>query len=153
MNRRRLLIILALAVFAVATLSACSKKPPQIVAKQAGSSLETLRDMTAAYEKKDLGGFLDAFSVDFPDRDALSTAVSGVFKKYATIRFTVQYTKMLIVIDERGRVKLSFTWDGEWRTAGGRLVKDGGRVACALDPKGKRITAIEGRNPFVPAEK
>jgi hypothetical protein len=122
------------------------------VTKQAGSSLETIRDMTAAYEKKDLGGFLDAFSVDFPERESLSNAVNGVFKKYATIRFTVQYTKMLIMIDDKGRVRLAFTWDGEWQTAGGRLVKDGGRVTFALDPKGTRISAIEGRNPFVPAE-
>jgi hypothetical protein len=59
---------------------------------------------------------------------------------------------MLIMIEDKGRVKLAFTWDGEWQTAGGRIAKDGGRVTFALDPKGTRITSIEGRNPFVPAE-
>jgi hypothetical protein len=151
MIRKPLLILLALSV--LLPITACSKKPPQVVTRQAGSSLETLRDMTTAYEKKDLGGFLDAVSVDFPEREALSNAVTGAFKKYATIRFTVQYTKMLIMIDDKGRVKLAFTWDGEWQTAGGRIMKDGGRVTFALDPKGTRITAIEGRNPFVPTEK
>ena len=140
-------------IFIVFSAAACGKKtPPQQAAVQAQGALSTLRGLAGAYEKKQLSSFMDKVSNDYPDRQAFSQSIAGIFTKYDTIRFTVQYTKMIIMIDERTNMKMTFNWDGDWQTAGGRIVKDGGRVSFVYDPKGAVLLSIEGKNPFVPKE-
>jgi hypothetical protein len=150
MTRKPLLILLALTV--LVAITACGKKPPQQAAIQGQRILSAIRDITQAYEKKDLGSFMDAVAKDFSDRPSLEQAAGRVFTKYEAIRFTVQYTKMLMMIADRGNIRATFTWDGEWRTAGGKTVKDGARVTLVFDPRDYKLQAIEGKNPFVPAE-
>jgi hypothetical protein len=147
----RILSLLAV-LFLLFSASACGKKPPQQAAVQGQRILSAIRDITQAYEKKDLGSFMDAVAKDFSDRPSLEQAAGRVFTKYETIRFTVQYTKMLVMIADRGNIRATFTWDGEWRTAGGKTVKDGARVTLVFDPRDYKLQAIEGKNPFVPAE-
>ncbi len=151
MTRKPLLILLALTV--LVAITACGKKPPQQAALQGRRILSAIRDITQAYEKKDLGSFMGAVAKDFSDRPSLEQAAGRVFTKYEAIRFTVQYTKMLVMIADRGNIRATFTWDGEWRTAGGKIVKDGARVTLVFDPGDYKLQAIEGKNPFVPVEK
>ena len=40
------------------------------------------------------------------------------FSKNETIRFNIQYTKMLIMVEDKGPIKTSFNWDGEWLAVG-----------------------------------
>lgn len=147
----RILSFLAI-LFLLFSAAACGKKPPQQAAVQGQRVLSAIRDITQAYEKKDLGKFMGAVAKDFPDRPSLEQAAGRVFAKYEAIRFTVQYTKMLVMIADRGNIRATFTWDGEWRTAGGKIVKDGARVTLVFDPGNYKLQAIEGKNPFVPAE-
>ena len=150
MNRILSLIIAALMLLPAV---ACSKKtPPSQAAVQAQGALLTLRDLTGAYEKKQLTSFMDKVSKDYPNRQAFSQSVAALFTKYDTIRFTVQYTKMVVMIDEKANMKMTFNWDGEWQTTGGKIVKDGGGVSFIFDPKGARLLSLEGKNPFVPQE-
>jgi hypothetical protein len=132
---------------------ACSKKiPPTQTAVQTRDALSTLRDLTGAYEKKQLSSFMDKVSKDYPDRQGFSQSIAGVFTKYDTIRFTIQYTKMFVMIEEKAKIKMTFNWDVEWQTTGGKVVKDGGRVSFFFDPKGARLLTLEGKNPFIPSE-
>src|SRR3990172_8029968 len=150
MNR---ILSLIIAVLMLLSAAACSKKtPPSQAAVQAQGALLTLRDLTGAYEKKQLSSFMDKVSKDYPNRQAFSQSVAALFTKYDTIRFTVQYTKMLVMIDEKANMKMTFNWDGEWQTTGGKIVKDGGGVSFIFDPKGARLLSLEGKNPFVPQE-
>ena len=151
MNR---ILSLFIAVLMFLPAVACSKKtPPTQAAVQAQGALLTLRDLTGAYEKKQLSSFMDKVSKDYPNRQAFSQSVAALFTKYDTIRFTVQYTKMVVMIDEKANIKMTFNWDGEWQTTGGKIVKDGGGVSFIFDPKGARLASLEGKNPFVPQEK
>lgn len=135
-------------------LSACGeKKPPQPGALQGKKILDAVRDLSVRYEKKDPGGFLDLVSQGYGGREAFERSVKGVFSRYDSIRFTVQGTKMLVMVPDRGNIKASVNWDAEWRTTGGGLLKDGGRVTLVFDPGTFQLVAIEGKNPFVPVEK
>ena len=150
MNR---ILSLIIAVLMLLSAVACSKKtPPTQAALQTQGALLTLRDLTGAYEKKLLSSFMDKVSKDYPNRQAFSESVAGIFTKYDTIRFTVQYAKMVVMVDEKANMKVKFNWDGEWQTTGGKIVKDGGGVSFIFDPKGARLLSLEGKNPFVPAE-
>lgn len=132
--------------------TACSKKPPQPPAIIGEGLLTSLRSIAAAYEKKDIEAFMAGVSKDFAERDILRRSLTGVFAQYDSIRFSIQHTKMLIMIDEKTGPKISFTWDAEWRK-GARILKDGGRVTFVFDKKGELLKSIEGKNPFVPVEK
>ncbi len=150
MNRLLAFVALITILFSSA---ACSKKsPPTQSAVQTHDALSTLRGLTGAYEKKQLSSFMDKVSKDYPDRQAFSQSIAGIFTKYDTIRFTVQYTKMFVMIEEKAKIKMTFNWDGEWQTTGGKIVKDGGRVSFVFDPKGAWLLSIDGKNPFVPVE-
>lgn len=140
--------LLSLIVFS----AACSKKPPQPPALIGGEVLSSLRSIAAAYEKKDLDVFMSGISRDFAERNQLRRSLSGVMGRYDSIRFSIQYTKMLVMTDEKTGTKVSFTWDAEWRR-GSKTLKDGGRVTFVFDNKGELLKAIEGRNPFIPIEK
>ncbi len=146
----RSFILLALATL-LCTTSACSaKKPPEQTAIKSKNILTALRDIDKAYEKKDLSSFMDNVAPGFQDRDALSKSLADVFLKNETIRFNIQYTKMLIVVGEKGPIKVTFNWDGEWLAVGGTTQKNGGRVTLIFDPGSFKIASIDGKNPFVP---
>jgi len=148
MNRIASLLTVTLLLF---TTAACSgKKPPTQVAVKSGSVISTLRDLSHMFEKKNLPGFMNSVSDNYKDRQALSAALEPVFAKYESVRFTVQYTKMLIMIDEKGMTKAAFNWDSEWQTAGGSVQKNGGRVTFVFDPKDSKLVSIDGKNPFIP---
>jgi hypothetical protein len=148
MNRIASLLTVTLLLFSTA---ACSeKKPPTQAAVKSGSVISTLRDVSHMFEKKNLPGFMNSVSDSYKDRQAFSASLEPVFAKYESVRFTVQYTKMLIMIDEKGMTKAAFNWDSEWRTAGGSVQKNGGRVTFVFDPKDGKLVSIDGKNPFIP---
>jgi len=148
MNRLlSLLVILSV----LATVSACSdKKPPTQSAIKGNTVIHTLQDLSHMFEKKNLPGFMNLVSDTYKDRQTFSTALSSVFTKYETVRFTIQYTKMLITIDEKGSPKAVFNWDSEWQTAGGSVQKNSGRITFVFDPRDSRLVSIDGKNPFIP---
>ncbi len=147
MKRTRTLFVI-FASFAV--ISACStNKPPELAAVNSKHVLASLRDMTQAYEKKNADLFLANVSADFPGRAAFSSTLTRVFAKYETIHFTVQHSKMLILIEEKGRVRVTFTWNAEWIEAGGSTVKDGGRTTLVFEPDSFKLASIDGKNPFL----
>ena len=148
MKRLFALLFIAALLF---TTSACSeKKPPQPAAIKGRNVLSALRDMRSAYEKKDLSSFMDNVAPAYQDRDALSRSLAAVFLKNETIHFNIQYTKMLIMVEEKGTIKTTFNWDGEWLAFGGTTQKNGGRVTLAFDPGSFKLMSIDGKNPFVP---
>lgn len=145
--------ILSLSFMAVFLLTAgsvgCGSKNPQVVTFESNNTLTTLRSLGSAYENRDATAFMKNVARGFPDRRDFRKALDKVFSKYSTIRFTIHYKKMLIMIKERRRIEATFNWDVERKTAGGRIVRDGGRVTCILDPQGKTLRSIRGKNPFV----
>ena len=149
----RLLAFVALISILFSSVACSKKTPPTQAAVQTHDALSTLRDLTAAYEKKQLSSFMDKVSKEYRNRQAFSQSIAGIFTKFDTIRFTVQYTKMFVMIEEKAKIKMTSNWDGEWQTAGGKVVKDGGRVSFVFDPKGARLLSLEGKNPFIPQEK
>lgn len=135
-------------------ISACGeKKPPEPSAYQGKKVLSVVRDLAQAYEKRDLGGFMDLVAKGYGGREAFEGSIRQVFSKYDSIHFTFQSAKMLVMVPDRGNIKAAVNWDGEWRTAKGGFSKDGGRVTLVFDPGDFRVLAIEGKNPFMPVEK
>ena len=139
------------AVFAVLIMfPACSgKKPPEQAAVKSKNVLFVLRGMNKSYEQKDLDAFMSDVSADFPGRVAFAKSLTEVFSKYETVHFNIQYAKMLVMIEEKGPVRATFTWDAEWLTAGGSAVKDGGRVTLVFEPDSFKLASIDGKNPFL----
>ncbi len=132
------------------TASACSgKKPPEQTAVKSRNILSVLRAMSKSYEQKNLDAFLSDVSKAYSDRESFAKSLTTVFSKYETIHFNIQYAKMIIMIEDKGRIKATFTWDGEWTAAGGAIVKDGGRVALVFEPDSFKLASIEGKNPFL----
>jgi hypothetical protein len=146
----RILTVLTVTVFLLTTSACSEKKPPTHAAIKGSSVLSVLQDISHMYEKKSLPGFMNSVSDNFKDRQAFSASLASVFAKYETVRFTVQYTKMIILVDDKGATRVDFNWDSEWKTAGGSVQKDGGRVTFVLDPKDSKLVSVEGKNPFVP---
>ena len=147
---KRLAALLAITVL-LFTASACSgKKPPDQSAIKSKNVLSALRDIRSAYEKKDLSSFMDKVAPGYQDREALSRSLASVFLKNETIRFNIQFTKMYILVQEKGPIKATFNWDGEWLAVGGTIQKNGGRVTLALDPESFKLMSIDGKDPFVP---
>jgi hypothetical protein len=133
------------------TASACSgKKPPDQSSIKSKNVLSALRDIGKAYEKKDLSAFMDNVAPGYQDREAFSRSLAAVFLKNETIRFNIQYTKMLIMVEEKGPIKATFNWDGEWLAVGGTTQKNGGRVTLVFDPGSFKLMSIDGKAPFVP---
>ena len=148
MNRILTLIVTAMIL---ATSFACSsKKPPEPAAVRSKSALSVLRDLNRSYENKDLGAFMAGVSPTYRDREAFEKSLSTVFAKYETIQFTIQFNKMIITIDSINQAKATFTWEAEWRSAGGLTVKDGARGTLIFDQKDNKLVALEGKNPFIP---
>jgi hypothetical protein len=145
--------ILILTVFCtlLAASSACgTKKPPEPSAVRTKSALSALKDMTHAYETKDLSSFMAGVAPTLRDREALSKNITSVFAKYDSIQFNVQYAKMIIMIDAANQARVTFTWEAEWKTAGGLSVKDGARGTLVFEQKNNKLVAVEGKNPFIP---
>jgi hypothetical protein len=136
------------------TSTACSaKKPLEPSALKSKNVLSVLKEMSASYEKKDLSAFLSDVSDGFRERETFAKSLTAVFAKYEAIHFNIQYTKMLIMIEEKGQIRAAFNWDAEWLAAGGAMQKNGGRVTFVFDPGNFKLLAIDGKNPFVPVEK
>ena len=150
MNRILVFLIAATLLF---TATACSeKKLPAIAATKSKNMLTVLRELDETYQKKDLAGFLAQVAPLYPKREALASSLTTVFDKFETISLNIQYTKMLILIEEKGKVRTTFNWDGTWHKTGGDMVKDGGRVTLVFAPGDFKLLAIEGKSPFVPTE-
>jgi hypothetical protein len=146
----RFVTMLFCIAFLMTSAPACSsKKLPEQAAVKSKSILISLREMTQAYEKKDLDAFLSSISDQYHDRDAFATALKAVFAKYETIHFNVQYTRMIILIEQNGQIATTFTWDAEWQTTAGASVKDGARVTMVFEPKNDKLLSIEGKNPYL----
>jgi len=150
MNR---IVIILIAATLLLSASACSeKKLPAVAAAKSKNMLTVLRDLNDTYQKKDLAGFMAQVAPLYPEREALSSSLTTVFGKFETVSLNIQYTKMLIMIEEKGKVRTTFNWDGAWHKAGGDVAKDGGRVTLIFAPGDFKLLAIEGKNPFVPTE-
>ena len=134
----------------VASSSCSGKKAPEQAAVKSKSVLAALRDLSKAYEKKDLAAFMSGVAPGYRDRDLLAKSVSEVFAKYETIHFNIQYTRMLIMVEEKGMTRAAFNWDAEWIAAGGSLLKNGGRITLVFEPGSAKLLSIDGKNPFVP---
>ncbi len=133
------------------TSFACSgKKPPAQAAVKGKSVLSALRDISKAYENKDLSSFMDNVAPGYRDREAFSKALTKVFSKNETIRFNIHYTKMIIMVEKKGWIRTTFNWDGEWHAVKGTTQKNGGRVTLVFEPDSFKITSIDGKDPFVP---
>ena len=145
MNRVLALILLPLALL----LSSCAKDPLKQAGLQGEGTLEAVRGLANAYERRDLDGFMDRVSPVFDGRDALKAEVEKIFATYQNIGFSVQTRKMLFTVEHKGNLLATFTWEGEWGTTGGRIVKDGARVTFVLDAGTYKLLSIDGKNPFV----
>ena len=150
MIRKQLLVLIAL--IALLAVASCASNPPKQAALQGESALSAVRELTKVYEKRDLEAFMDKVSINYPDRDSFQKSLQQIFSTYQTIRFSVQETRMLIMVQYQGSIKAVFTWEGEWQTSGGKIVKDGGRVTLVLDPGSYKLLAVEGKNPYLPVE-
>ncbi len=150
MNR---ILILLIATTLLFTVTACGeKKLPAVAAAKSKNMLAVLRELDDTYQKKDLAGFMAQVAPAYPDREELSSSLSAVFSKYETVSLEIQYARMLIMIEEKGKVRTTFNWDGAWHKPGGDLQKDGGRVTLVFAPGDFKLLAIEGKSPFVPTE-
>jgi hypothetical protein len=137
--------------FLLVTASACgTAKPPTAPAAQGSKVTAALEDLSSFYGKKDLDAFMGLVHDSFKDRKAFAASIKSVFSKYETVQFTVQYTKMFITIDDKGMARATFNWDSGWETTGGSILKNGGRVVFVFEPKNAKLTAIEGKSPFIP---
>ncbi len=145
---RRLFVVL----FLLAVLAGCAKEPLKQAGIQGEGIVQSVRDLASAYERRDIDGFMDKVSISYPDRENLRKSVDSVFSTYQTIKFSVQYSRMLIMVQQKGDIKAVFTWEGEWQTSGGKIVKDGARGTLAFDPQAFKLMGVEGKNPFVPVE-
>jgi hypothetical protein len=136
------------------TATACSaKKTPDPAAARGKNVISVLQALSTSYENKDHQAFMSDVSDGFRDREAFAKSLSAVFARYETIHFNIQYAKMVILIETKGPIKASFNWDGEWISVGKMAQKNGGRVTFVLDPGSFQLQSIDGKNPFVPAEK
>jgi len=146
---RRSLFLIVLTALLLSPLACSSKKAPDQSAMRSKNILSVLREMSRSYEQKDLDTFLSDVSAAYPDRAALAKALAAVFGKYETIHFNIQYTRLIILIEQKGPIKATFTWDAEWQRTGGSTLKDGGRVTLVFDAGSSKLLSIDGKNPFL----
>jgi hypothetical protein len=147
----RILVLLIATTLLFATTACSEKKLPAVAADKSKNMLTVLRELDDSYQKKDLAGFMAQVAPLYPEREALSSSIAAVFGKYEAISLNIQYTKMLIMIEEKGKVRTTFNWDGTWRK-GGDVQKDGGRVTLIFQPGDFKLLGIDGKTPFVPTE-
>ena len=111
-----------------------------------------MRELVGAYEKRNIEAFTDKISTAYPDREGFEKSVDKIFSTYQSIHIKVHYTKIIVMVQEKGNIKAAFTWEGEWRTTGGRIVKDGARVTLVLDPGTYKLLGVDGKNLFIPSD-
>ncbi len=149
MNRiGSLTIFLAVAL----ALSACGKTALGTAGLQGENSVQTVRDLTSAYERRDIDTFMGKVSPAFPDRAEFQQSIEKVLAVYQKIHFKPLFNRSLINVPFKNGIKVTFTWEGDWQTGGGKIVKDGARVTLVLDTGTYKLTGIEGKNPFIPTE-
>jgi len=146
---RRLAFPLFVILLLVVTPACTAKKPVEQSYWKSKNILSIVRDMTKSYEQKDLDAFLSHVSNTYTDRNVFEKSLAGVFAKYETIHFTIQYTKMIVVLEEKGRIRTTFTWNAEWMAANGNALKDGSRVTLVFEPGDFKLLAVEGKNPYL----
>ena len=142
----------AITLFLVFLISSCSTVPLGKAGLQGEGTLGAIRDLTGAYERRDLDAFMEKVAPAYPEREAFRTSVEKVFSAYQTIRFKLHFTKILVMVQDKGNIKATFTWEGEWQTTGGKIVKDGARVTLVLDPGTYKLLGIDGKNLFIPSD-
>ncbi len=145
----RSLPLIVLTAFLLSSLACSTKKAPDQSAVQSKNILSVLREISRSYETKDLDAFLSDVSDTFPDRAALSKSLKGVFGKYETIHFNIQYARLIIFVEQKGPIRSTFTWDAEWHMPGRTALKDGGRVTFVFDAGSFKLLSIDGKNPFL----
>ena len=133
-------------------ISSCGTVPLGKAGRQGEGVLSAVRDLTGAYEQRTLDAFMDKLSTAYPDREVFGKSVEKIFSTYQSIHIKVHYTKIFVMVQEKGNIKATFTWEGEWRTTGGKIVKDGARVTLVFDPGTYKLLAIDGKNLFLPSE-
>jgi hypothetical protein len=141
-----------IAIFLALMISSCSTAPLGKAGIQGEGTLTAIRDLTSTYERRDLEAFMDKISSAYPDREGLGKSVEKIFSTYQTIRFKLHFNKILVMVQEKGNIKATFTWEGEWKTTGGKIVKDGARVTLVFDPGTYKLLGIDGTNMFVPSD-
>jgi hypothetical protein len=133
-------------------LLSCSPDPLTSAGIQGENTLSLVRDLASAYERKDIESFMDKLSPSFPDREGFRGSLENVFSSYQTIRQKVQYTRLLITVPAKGDIILTFTWEGEWRSSDGKIIKDGARSSLLLDKATYKLSGVEGKNPYLPVQ-
>jgi len=142
-----LILLTALLLFA-----SCATEPLKQAGMQGESTLGLVRDLASAYERKDIEAFMEKVSPAYPDRDGFRRSLEGVFSSYQTIGMKVQYTRLLISVPAKGDIRMTYTWEGEWQSSGGKIIKDGARSTLLLDKGTFKLLGIEGKNPYLPAQ-
>jgi hypothetical protein len=146
------LVLSAILIVPLLLPASCGKEPLKQAGLQGESTLGVVRDLTSAYERRDIEAFMDKISSAYPDREGFRKTVENVFGTYQTIMQNVQYSRIVVTVQEKGHIRAAFTWEGEWRTVGGKIVKDGARSTLVLDRGMFKLLSIEGKNPYVPVE-
>jgi len=145
-------LTLFITLILVTLTASCGKVALGPVGLQSEKIVQAVRDLKGAYERRDLDAFMDKVSTAYPDRENFKQTVEKIFSTYQNIRFKLHDNKMFVTIPEKANIKATFTWEGEWKTAGGRIVKDGARITLILEPGSYKLVGIEGTNMFVPSE-
>jgi hypothetical protein len=142
---------LAALILFFSAFSACSSaKPPAAAAVQGNKTMTSLRDLSDFFQKKNHAGFMSLIADDFKDRKTFSASIQAVFSRYEAVHCTIQYSKMVIMVEDKGMIRATFNWNSDWRTAGGSLQKNSGRATFVFDPKNAKLVSIDGTNPFIP---
>ena len=141
-----------IALFLALLISSCSTVPLGKAGLQGEGTLAAIRDLTGAYEQRNIEAFMEKISTAYPDREGFEKSVDTIFSTYQSIHIKVHYTKILVMVQEKGNIKATFTWEGEWQTTGGKIVKDGARVTLVFDPGTYKLLGIDGKNLFIPSD-
>jgi len=142
----------AIILFLALMISSCATAPLGKAGLQGEATLAAIRDLTGAYEKRNIDAFMDKLSTAYPDREEFGKSVEKIFSTYQSIHIKLHNTKILVMVQDKGNIKATFTWEGEWQTTGGKIVKDGARVTLVFDPGTYKLLGIEGKNMFIPSD-
>jgi len=141
-----------IAIFLALMISSCSTVPLGKAGIQGENTLAAVRGLTSTYERRDLDAFMDKISIAYPDREGFAKSVEKIFSTYQAISYKLHFNKILVMVQDKGNIKATFTWEGEWKTTGGKIVKDGARVTLVFDPGTYKLLGIDGKNMFIPSD-